>query len=289
MGWEYGGVCSGLGVGENGVGENGKKEGENEQVKKRKVARKLATLKQVSDKQESSSARSTENSPIADTLSSGPSSLDKMEFQDSSDRNQEVTDEQSELVKQETLLHLGANEKSSSDGKPTTDQDLGSGQDDKQANLGIKRSNARMSSSEDTCGQLPALEMLDEQMVVENTEVPENVPNFDRSKYYLLQKNVQPVDQVEPVDDQSDISDDSVTEVMCNEDSDGTESFEDALGDDKAVGITIDQDIEQNVAYNLVEPPSVVSAAVQHPHHLTILHLAQNLDHGDGQCACGGQ
>ena len=78
-------------------------------------------------------------------------------------------------------------------------------------------------------------------------------------------------------------------EVMSNEDSDGTESFEGALGDDKAVGITIDQDIEQNVAYNLVEPPSVVSAAVQHPHHLTILHLAQNLDQGDGQCACGGQ
>ena len=116
------------------VGENGKKEGENEQVKKRKVARKPATEKQDSDNQESSSARSTENSPIADTLSSGPSSLDKMEFQDNWDRNQEITDKQSELVKQETLLHLGANEKSSSDGKPTTDQDLGSGQAGKSGN-----------------------------------------------------------------------------------------------------------------------------------------------------------
>jgi hypothetical protein len=118
--------------------------------------------------------------------------------------------------------------------------------------------------------------MLDEQMVGENTEVLENVPNFDRSKEYL-QKNVQPVDQVEPVDDQSDISDESghsaphfhsfpkfkeqidLKEVMCDEDSDGTEN------DDKAVGITIDQDIEQNVADNLLEPPSVIPAAVQPP------------------------
>jgi RNA recognition motif-containing protein len=270
------GECAGGPLGA-GVGVNGKKEGE--QVKKRKVARKPATEKQDSDNQESSLARSTENSPIADTLSSGPSSLDKMEFQDNSDRNQEITDEQSVVVKQETLLHLGANEKSSSDGKPTTDQDLGSGQDDKQANLGIKRSNARMSSSEDTCGQPPALEMLDEQTVVENTEVPENVPNFERSKDYLLQKNVQPVDQVEPVDDQSDISDDSgdsaphfhsflkfkeqivVKEVMCSK----IVNFEDALADDKAVGITIDQDIEQNVADNLLEPPTVIPAAGQPP------------------------
>jgi hypothetical protein len=75
-----------------------------------------------------------------------------MEFQDNSDRNQEITDKQSELVKQETLLHLGANEKLSSDRKPITDQDLGSGQDYEQAKLGIQRSNARLSSSEDTCG-----------------------------------------------------------------------------------------------------------------------------------------
>ena len=54
-------------------------------------------------------------------------------------------------------------------------------------------------------------------------------------------------------------------EVMCNEDSDGAENFEDNLGDDKAVGITIDQDIEQNVADNLLEPPSVKPAAVQPP------------------------
>ena len=119
---------------------DGKKEGE--LVKKRKVARKQSAEKLVNDEnQETSSARSTENSPLPDTMSSGLSS----EFQDNLDRNQEIADEQSELANKETLQLLNANEALSSGGKPTTDKELGSGQADEEARTEIERSKANLS------------------------------------------------------------------------------------------------------------------------------------------------